>query len=205
MQFQPLRRTLAVLPFVVALPVCISASGADAVEFPTKPIRLIVPFPAGGPTDIVARPFAQMLGERLGHPIVVDNRGGAGGSIGAMAVTSAPADGYTLLLGTVGTNAINPSLYKKLGYDVHKDFTPLASLASAPVAIVVNAQSEIKSLGDLVAKAKSKGATVGKWHAWAFSCRNVFAQSRHPAQPRAVQGQRPGNYRLAGQPDPADV
>lgn len=160
MKFQPLRRKLALLPFVVALSVCVTVWGANAVEFPTKPIRLIVPFPAGGPTDIVARPFAQMLGERLGQQIVVDNRGGAGGSIGAMAVTSAPADGYTLFLGTVGTNAINPSLYKKLGYDVHKDFTPLASLASAPVAIVVNAQSDIKSLADLVARAKSKGTTV---------------------------------------------
>ena len=160
MKFQSLRRTLACAPFIVALSLCLPAWAVDGGEFPTKPIRLIVPFPAGGPTDIVARPFAQMLTERLGQQIVVDNRGGAGGAIGAMAVTTAPPDGYTLFLGTVGTNAINPSLYKKLGYDVHKDFTPLASLASAPVAVVVNAQSDIKSLADLVAKAKGKGATV---------------------------------------------
>ena len=160
MKFQPLCRKLAAVPLIAALSVSVTAWAADAADFPAKPIRLIVPFPAGGPTDIVARPFAQMLGERLGQQIVVDNRGGAGGSIGAMAATSAQADGYTLFLGTVGTNAINPSLYKKLGYDVHKDFTPLASLASAPVAIVVNAQSDIKSVADLIAKAKSKGKTV---------------------------------------------
>lgn len=160
MQFQSLHRKLAALPLIIGFSVPVTAWAADVAVFPTKPIRLIVPFPAGGPTDIVARPFAQMLGERLGQSIVVDNRGGAGGSIGAMAVTSAQADGYTLLLGTVGTNAINPSLYKKLGYDVHKDFTPLASLASAPVAVVVNVQSDIKSLTDLIAKAKSKGTTI---------------------------------------------
>lgn len=160
MQLQPLHRKLAILPLVIGFSVSLAAWANDAAVFPTKPIRLIVPFPAGGPTDIVARPFAQMLGERLGQSIVVDNRGGAGGSIGAMAVTSAQADGYTLLLGTVGTNAINPSLYKKLGYDVHKDFTPLASLASAPVAVVVNVQSDIKSLADLIAKAKGKGMTI---------------------------------------------
>lgn len=160
MQFQALRRKLAALPLIIGFSIPVAACATDVAVFPTKPIRLIVPFPAGGPTDIVARPFAQMLGERLGQSIVVDNRGGAGGSIGAMAVTSAQADGYTLLLGTVGTNAINPSLYKKLGYDVHKDFTPLASLASAPVAVVVNVQSDIKSLADLIAKAKSKGTTI---------------------------------------------
>lgn len=160
MQFQSLCRKMAVLPLIVGFSVCVTAWATDAAVFPAKPIRLIVPFPAGGPTDIVARPFAQMLGERLGQSVVVDNRGGAGGSIGAMAVTSAQADGYTLLLGTVGTNAINPSLYKKLGYDVHKDFTPLASLASAPVAVVVNVQSDVKSLADLIVKAKSKGTTI---------------------------------------------
>lgn len=160
MQFRHLCRKMAILPFVIGLGVTTTAWANDASPFPTKPIRLIVPFPAGGPTDIVARPFAQMLGERLGQSVVVDNRGGAGGSIGAKAVTMSQPDGYTLLLGTVGTNAINPSLYKNLGYDVNKDFTPLASLASAPVAVVVNAQSDIKTLADLVTKAKGNATKI---------------------------------------------
>ena len=160
MQFRHLCRKMSVLPFLVGLAVTASTWATDNATFPTKSIRLIVPFPAGGPTDIVARPFAQMLAERLGQSVVVDNRGGAGGSIGAKAVTISQPDGYTLLVGTVGTNAINPSLYKNLGYDVHKDFTPLASLASAPVAVVVNAQSDIKSLAELVSRAKSTGTTL---------------------------------------------
>ena len=137
-----------------------SSWASDATAYPAKPIRLIVPFPAGGPTDIVARPFAQMLGERLGQSVVVDNRGGAGGSIGAKVVATSPADGYTLFIGTVGTHAINSSLYKKLGYDAIKDFTPLASLASAPVVIVVNAKSDIASMSDLIAKAKANAGAI---------------------------------------------
>lgn len=160
MQFQHLRRKVAVLPLIVGWAVSVSAWANDPAEFPMKPVRLIVPFPAGGPTDIVARPFAQMLGERLGQSVVVDNRGGAGGSIGAKMVATSPSDGYTLLLGTVGTNAINPGLYKNLGYDVLKDFTPLAGLASAPVAVVVNSQSDIKSMADLIAKAKTSSTPV---------------------------------------------
>lgn len=155
MGFQALRRKALLLPLVMGLSASGLSLGAAAADYPIKPIRLVVPFPPGGPTDIVARPFAQMLGQRLGQPIVIDNRGGAGGSIGAKSVAMSQPDGYTLLLGTVGTNAINPSLYKKLGYDVHKDFTPLASLATAPVAIVVSVNSGIASLAELVEKAKS--------------------------------------------------
>lgn len=160
MQFQHLRRKAVVLPLVVGWAVAVSAWANDPAVFPTKPLRLVVPFPAGGPTDIVARPFAQMLGERLGQSVIVDNRGGAGGSIGAKMVATSPPDGYTLLLGTVGTNAINPGLYKNLGYDVLKDFTPLAGLASAPVAVVVNSQSDIRSLAELIAKAKTSSTPV---------------------------------------------
>ena len=106
-------------------------SRADA--FPSKPLRLVVPFPPGGPTDIVARPMAQMLGEALKQNVIIDNRGGAGGSIGADVVAKAAPDGYTLLMGTVGTSAINAALYSKLPHDPVKDFTPIALVASAPV------------------------------------------------------------------------
>src|SRR6516165_1598017 len=109
---------------------------AAAQSLAGKQIRIVVPFPAGGPTDIVARPFAQMLGEALNATMVVDNRGGAGGSIGADMVARAPPDGRTLLVGTVGTHAINPSLYANLPYDAVGDFTPLVLIARAPLAVV---------------------------------------------------------------------
>ena len=131
-----------------------------AQPFPNHPIRLIVPFPPGGPTDIVARPLAQMLSEALAQPVIVDNRGGAGGSIGADAVAKAPPDGYTLLMGTVGTHAINPTLFRKLPYDAAKDFTPLGLIAMAPVAVVVPAGSPYGSVAELVAAAKAKPGSI---------------------------------------------
>jgi tripartite-type tricarboxylate transporter receptor subunit TctC len=117
-------------------------------------IRLVVPFPAGGPTDIVARPLAQLLGDALKGTIVIDNRGGAGGSLGADAVAKSAPDGRTLLMGTVGTHAINPALYKKLPYDAERDFTPIALVAMAPVAIVVHQAQPVSSVADLVSLAK---------------------------------------------------
>lgn len=135
-------------------------AAARAEAWPAHPIRLVVPFPAGGPTDIVARPFGVMLGEALKQTVIVDNRGGAGGGIGADAVAKAPPDGYTLLLGTVGTAAINVSLYPKLSYDPVRDFTPIALLAGAPVAVVVNAEQPIKSVGELIAQAKARPGTI---------------------------------------------
>jgi tripartite-type tricarboxylate transporter receptor subunit TctC len=128
---------------------------AAAQAFPSKPIRLVVPFPPGGPTDIVARPLGQLLAEALKQPVIVDNRGGAGGSIGADAVAKSPPDGYALLMGTVGTNAINGALYRNLPYDPVRDFTPIALVASAPVAVVVNPAASIKSVQDLIAQARA--------------------------------------------------
>jgi tripartite-type tricarboxylate transporter receptor subunit TctC len=119
-----------------------------------KPIRVVVPFPAGGPTDIVARPLAQMLGEGLNAIIMVDNRGGAGGSIGADVVAKSAPDGQTLLVGTVGTHAINPALYAKLSYDPVSDFTAIAMVAHAPVAVVVHPSQPMNDLAELVALAK---------------------------------------------------
>lgn len=125
-----------------------------AAQYPTKPIRLIVPFPPGGPTDIVARPLAQMLGDALKTIVIVENRGGAGGSLGADVVAKSAADGYTLLMATVGTHAINPALYKKLPYDAVRDFTPIALVAAAPVTIVVHPSQPANDLAGLVALAK---------------------------------------------------
>jgi len=136
------------------------AGPLSAQSFPTKPLRLVVPFPAGGPTDIVARPLAQMLGDALGQQVVVDNRGGAGGSIGADAVAKSPADGYALLMGTVGTHAINPALYKKLPYDASKDFTSLGLIALAPVAVVVHPGTPYNSVAELIAAAKREPGRI---------------------------------------------
>jgi tripartite-type tricarboxylate transporter receptor subunit TctC len=126
-----------------------------AQQLASKQIRLVVPFPAGGPTDIVARPFAQMLGDALKSTVLVDNRGGAGGSLGADSVAKAAPDGQTLLMATVGTHAINPALYKKLPYDPVRDFTPIAMIAMAPVAIVVNPAQPISNLAELVTLART--------------------------------------------------
>lgn len=129
---------------------------AIAQNYPNKPIKLIVPFPPGGPTDIVARPLAQMLGESMKQSVIVENKGGAGGSVAADFVAKSPPDGYTIMVGTVGTHAINGSLYRQLPYDMTKDFTPIALVASAPLVIAVPANSNIKNLADLIKEAKAK-------------------------------------------------
>ena len=128
----------------------------QAFAWPTKPVTVIVPFPAGGSTDTLARALAPKLNEKFGQPFVVDNKPGAGGNTGATEVAKAPPDGYTLLMGTVGTHAINAALYRKLPYDPVKDFTPIALVASAPVAVVVNPEAKIGSMKDLIAQAKAK-------------------------------------------------
>src|SRR5262245_10574124 len=112
------------------------ASGATAQEFPNRPIRFIVPQATGGASDALARIMGQKLAERWGQQIVVDNRAGAGGNIGTELVARSPGDGYTWLLGFVGTHAINPSLYKSLTWDPEKNFTPLAILAAVPFVVV---------------------------------------------------------------------
>ena len=143
-------RTLA---FIAAL--AVTASSALADGYPDHALKLVVPFPPGGPTDIVARPLAQSLSTALKQTVVIDNRGGAGGSIGADIVSKAAPDGYTLLMGTVGTNAINGALYSKLPHDVVRDFTPVALVASSPVVLVVNPQSPYRSVAEYVAAARA--------------------------------------------------
>jgi len=146
--------------FLACFGLIVFSNNALAQVYPSKPIRLIVPFPPGGPTDIVARPLALLLGDRLKEQVVIENKGGAGGSIGADLVAKSAPDGYTLFMGTVGTNAINGSLYKQLPYDMTKDFTPIALVATAPVVIVVNSSDRIKTLAELIAEAKSKPETI---------------------------------------------
>lgn len=154
-------RTRAVLGLFLGAASLALGPGAFAQTFPNKPIRLVVPFPAGGPTDIVARPLALLLGEALKQQVVVENRGGAGGAIGAEVVTNALPDGYTLLMGTVGTHAINASLYRKLAYDPLKGFTPIALVAAGPVALVAHSSVQPDDIPALVALAKTQALHYG--------------------------------------------
>ncbi len=149
-----MRRIALLAASAVAIGLGAPLENATAQSMAGRQIRLIVPFPAGGPTDIVARPFAQMLGDALKSVVVIDNRGGAGGSLGADAVAKAAPDGRTLLMATVGTHAINPALYKKLPYDAERDFTPIALVAMAPVTIVVHPLQPVSNVTELVALAK---------------------------------------------------
>jgi len=123
--------------------------------YPTKPVRIVVPFPAGGTTDILARAAAQRLTETLGQSVVVDNRPGAGGNIGAELVAKAPPDGHTLLMGTVGTHAINASLYAKMPYDHIRDFAPIILVAGVPNVLVVHPSVPVNSVQELIAYAKA--------------------------------------------------
>ena len=134
------------------------AFAADA--WPTKPIRLVVPFPPGGGTDAIARDIANQLSTTLGWSFVTDNRPGSGGNIGVDAVAKAPADGYAIVLGQTSNLAINPTLYSRLPYDPVRDLTPIALVASAPLVFVVKADSPYKNLADLVAAAKAKPGSL---------------------------------------------
>jgi tripartite-type tricarboxylate transporter receptor subunit TctC len=129
---------------------------ACAADYPSKPIRLVVPQPPGGGADIVARMLAQKLGASLKREIVVDNRGGAGGIVGTELVAHTPADGYTLLLGYTGSLTINPSIYKQLPYRPLEDFDPVSLAAASPLVIVVHPSLHITSVAELVALAKKR-------------------------------------------------
>ena len=130
-------------------------SAVNAETYPAKPIRFIVPFPPGGPTDVLARVLGQKLAEQMGQPVVLDNRPGAGGNLGPeLAARSAP-DGYTLLLGAVGTLAISPHLYAKLNYDPARDFAPISLAASMPNVLIVHPSVPAKTLKELVQLARA--------------------------------------------------
>lgn len=130
---------------------------ALAQAFPNKPVRLIIPFPPGGTTDIVGRVVADQLGKQLGQPVVVENRGGGGGAIGATEVAKATPDGYTIGMATVSTMAVNPACNPKLAYDAAKDFKPITNLAAVPNVVVVNpGRISAKDMSEFVALLKSK-------------------------------------------------
>lgn len=144
----------------IVLSICLAAglvAGLPSVaqEFPNRPVTLIVPFPPGGGTDILARPLADALAKKWGQSVVIENKAGAGGSIGTEAAARAAPDGYTLVLGTVGTHAINQSLYSKLPYDGERDFEAITLVANTPNILVVNPRVQARSVRELVDYAKA--------------------------------------------------
>jgi len=139
----------------MTLLVALVAVTAQAQTYPSRPLRLVVPFPPGGSTDILARALSQKLGEGLAQPVVIDNRGGAGGTIGSEAAAKAAPDGYTIMMGHLGTLAVNVAIYKKLPYDPVKSFAPVALMAMVPSVLVVNPSLPVTSAAELIAYAKA--------------------------------------------------
>jgi len=148
------RRTLT-LTAITLLAAALTPLSALAQAYPSKPIRLIVPFPAGGATDILARALSQKLGEKIGQPVVVENRPGAGGTIGADAASKSVADGYTLLLATSSTHSIGPATNPKIPYNAETDFTPVAYVASSPNIVVVPNTLPVKTMREFIDYARA--------------------------------------------------
>ena len=141
--------------FLIAAVALVAAAPLQAQKYPERPVRAVVPFPAAGGTDILARLFLQKIAERIGANFVIDNRAGAGGTIGTEIVAKAPPDGYTILVCS-SSHTINPSVYKKLGYDPARDFAPVTMIASGPGLLVVHPSVPAKSVKELIALAKAK-------------------------------------------------
>ena len=140
---------------LVGLTVCASAQAQTADNYPNRSITMVVAFPAAGTTDILARLIGQKLTEKFKQTVVVENRPGAGGNIGTAYVAKAPPDGYTIMMGTIGTQAINPSLYKKMPYDAAKDFVPITRAAMVPNLLVVNKDAPYNTLAEMMAFGKA--------------------------------------------------
>jgi tripartite-type tricarboxylate transporter receptor subunit TctC len=146
----------AIVAGLVAAAVLFAPMTSVAQNYPTKPIRLVVAFPAGGSTDIIARLVAQRLGEKLGQQVIVDNRGGAGGTIGTEIAARAAPDGHTLTMGTTSTHVIAPAAYAKVNYDPVKDFDPITLVASTPYLLVLHPGVKANNLKEFIALAKSQ-------------------------------------------------
>jgi tripartite-type tricarboxylate transporter receptor subunit TctC len=144
------RKFLRCMAVALAAALGLVPAATVAQSYPASSIKFVVPYAAGGSTDILARTLGEFLSKRVGQAVVVVNQPGGGGGIGTAAVAAAPADGYTLLMATNGTHAINPSLFAKLPYDAVKDFQPVSLVASVPLLLVVPAKSDVKSIAELV-------------------------------------------------------
>jgi len=158
----PLRRALLVfVSTVVFLAGALPAADALAqAAYPSRPVKLVVPFPPGGPLDAVGRAIAQKLTEAWGQSVVVDNRPGAGGNIGADLVAKSAPDGYTVVMGALSTHAVNPSLYPSMPYDAVKDFAPITLVAYTPNVLLANPALPVKNVAEMLALAKAKPGTL---------------------------------------------
>lgn len=145
---------------IAALAALAFCGSAGAQDYPTRPVTMVVPFAAGGPQDTIARVVAQRLSETLGQQVVVENVGGAGGMTGSKRVADAPPDGYTMVLGSVGTHAQNQTLYKKPAYNVLTDFTPVAFIAQTPIALITRKDLPVNNLAEFAAYAKANQAKM---------------------------------------------
>ncbi len=150
----------SLMPGMAVLALTLAVALPALAEFPDRPIRIVVPYPPGGTSDLLARAVAPRLGERLKQTVVIENRAGAGGVIGSQVVAKSPADGYTLLLGTIATHGILPVLQKPAPYDAVKDFAPVTLLASTPNVLVVNPSAPVRNLAELLALARAKPGSV---------------------------------------------
>jgi len=139
---------------------CATTSAQPSAGYPSRPVKLVIPFPPGGPLDIIGRAIAQKASEDWGQSVVVDNRPGAGGNIGADLVAKSPPDGYTILMGALSTHAVNPSLYGTMPYDAVKDFAPISLVAVTPNVLVVNASLPVSSAKEFVAYAKANSGKL---------------------------------------------
>lgn len=151
-------------------------AAAGAQEFPQHPVRMVLPYPAGGPTDLLARVVAVKMGESLGQGVVVDNKPGASGMIGAEAVARAAPDGYTILA-NASLHVINPSIQPKMRYDAFKDFVPVTQLADVPLVLVVNNASPVKTVQDLIAYARREGGALNFGSAGNASAQHLAGES----------------------------
>lgn len=152
-----------------------AAHGAYAQDWPSKTVTWIVPFAAGGPTDALARDIADKVSKQIGHPVIIENASGAGGTIGAAKAARAPADGYTFLVGHMGYMGAGPSLYKKLSYDPVKDFEAVFRFPDTPLVLLVPANSPYKTAADLIADAKAKPGKVNFGNAGVGSTSHLIA------------------------------
>lgn len=169
-------RSLRTAASSLALMLMATMVGAQPAAWPTKPVHIIVTFPPGGSTDVTMRVIAPKLSERLGTPVVIDNRPGAGGNIGLQALAQSPADGYTLGVGAAGGLSANVSLYPKMPFDVQKDFVPISMLAHIPFVLVTTPASPIRDVSDLIAKAKADPGKYAIGHGGNGTAMHLSAQ-----------------------------
>ena len=199
------RSALQALAAAALLPV---AGGVLAQgKWPERPVKIVVPFSAGGTTDVVARALAQNLTEAWGQSVVVENRAGAGGNIGADLVAKSPPDGYTILMTSGSIFTVNPHMYKQLPFDPVKDFIAVTNVASGPQLVVVHPSVPAKSVKELIALAKAKPGTINFGSAGIGSQvhmagENFVERRRHPGDAHSLQGRERGARRSRGGLDP---